>query len=128
MLRTSMTKVELKDRLLNDLKKLKLKVDFTLIIKGYSSSFFGRYNPNNNRLFLYVYPYPQQDFMYPYEEIFKTLLHEVCHCIQHSDKDFVRVKGVMHNKDFYLLYNSLVEKSYKLKILRGYDCDEERTV
>ena len=113
-----MTEAELKEKLVKDFKKLKIKADFDLVIKGYSSKFFGRYNPNNKRLFLYIYPYPEQTFMYPYEEIFLTFLHEVCHCIQHNDHTFVRVKGIMHNKDFYALYDGLVQKAIKSKIIK----------
>jgi len=114
-------KQEFYKKLLSDLKKLGIPKKFNLVLKDYSKNFFGRYNPNNKNLTLYVYPYKKGVYMYPYEELFKTFIHEVVHSIQHNNPSFIRIKGVMHNEEFHTLYNELIQKSYELKILKG-DC------
>ena len=93
--------------------------NFNLILKDYSKRLLGRYNPNNKNLTLYVYPYKRGVYMYPYEELFKTFIHEVVHFIQHNNPSFIRVKGVMHNEEFYKIYDELIQKSYDLRILKG---------
>ena len=117
-----MSKQELYNRLLKDLNKLGVDTDcFDLSIRGYSKTYFGTYNPNNNKISLYVYPYKDSVFMYPYKDLFKTLLHEVSHYLQYQDPFFIRYKGIMHNKEFYLIYNKLISKSIKRGILRKED-------
>lgn len=112
-------KQKLYEKLLSDLKKLGISKNFNLILKDYSKRLLGRYNPNNKNLTLYVYPYKKGVYMYPYEELFKTFIHEVVHSIQHNNPSFIRVKGVMHNEEFYKMYNDLIQKSYDLRILKG---------
>lgn len=112
-------KQELYEKLLSDLKKLGISKNFNLILKDYSKRLLGRYNPNNKNLTLYVYPYKKGLYMYPYKELYETFIHEVVHSIQHNNPSFIRVKGVMHNKEFYKIYDDLIQKSYDLGILKG---------
>ncbi len=112
-------KQELYKKLLSDLKKLGIPKNFNLILKDYSKRLLGRYNPNNKNLTLYIYPYKKDIYMYPYEELYKTFIHEVVHSIQHNNPSFIRVKGVMHNKEFCNIYDDLIQKSYDLRILKG---------
>jgi len=111
-------KRKLYKKLLSDLEKLGIPQNFNLILKDYSKNFLGRYNPNNKNLILYVYPYKKGVYMYPYEELYKTFIHEVVHSIQHNNPSFIRVKGIMHNKEFYKIYDDIIQKSYDLKILK----------
>lgn len=117
-LKAPMTISELEDKLLTDLKSLNIEGDFSLVIKKFSKSYLGKYNPNNNKLFLYVYPSANCKYMYSYDYIFKNFLHEVSHYLQYKDPKFKRVKGVMHNEDFYKRYNNLVNSAYTKRIIR----------
>lgn len=108
---------ELRTKLLNDLGALNINTDgMTLVVKPYSKSFYGRYYPKDNRIFLYAYKDPERTCMYPYNQLMKTLLHEVVHFIQWNDPEYVRVKGVMHNAEFHKIYNRL-ESLYKRKVM-----------
>lgn len=108
---------ELRTKLLNDLRALNINTDgMTLVVKPYSKSYNGRYFPKDNRIFLYAYRDPNRTCMYPYSRLMKTLLHEVVHFIQWNDPEYVRVKGIMHNEEFYRIYNSL-ERQYKRKVM-----------
>ena len=108
---------ELRTKLLNDLRALNINTDgMNLVVKPYSKSYNGRYYPKDNRIFLYAYKDPNRTCMYPYFRLMKTLLHEVVHFIQWNDPEYVRVKGIMHNEEFYRIYNSL-ERQYKRKVM-----------
>lgn len=102
---------ELESRLKDDLCKIGLDVsDCTFVIRGYSKSYFGRYNPNNDNLILYVWKYPN-GVMYSYLEILLTAIHESTHRKQWKDPKFKRRKGIMHDPEFYELYNKYVDKA-----------------
>lgn len=109
---------ELEYQLLKDLKTLGLRTDFDLNIKGYSKTFFGRYNPNKNEITLYIYKYKNRDIAYSYKDILLTLIHECIHCEQWNDPCYVRVKGVMHNTEFKNLYNKYSNRAKALLLYR----------
>ena len=90
------------------LEKLGLPTDVTLDLRGYSKTYYGRYDIENQVITLYVL---EEDNTYlPYEKILQTAIHEAIHHFQHTkDKAFVRVHGVMHNQAFL----KLEEKLYK---------------
>lgn len=94
---------ELEMRLRNDLSKIGLDVEFTLSLRPYSKSYFGRYDINSSTIIVYVQKTPNGD-MYSYEEILLTTIHEAIHCKQWHDPKFKRVKGVMHDIEFKRLY------------------------
>lgn len=109
---------ELHDRLISDLKLLGVKLDFTLKLRPYSKRCYGRYNPNNNTIFIYVYEDKDCNHMYPYRKLLDILLHEFTHYVQHKDPDFVRYKGVMHDSQFVSLFNYYKERLYSLLFWR----------
>ena len=112
-----LTLKDLEIRLLNDLKTLNINTEnLELVVKPYSKSYYGRFYPKNNRIFVYPYRNPDRTCMYPYTQLFKTALHEAVHFIQWNDPDYVRIKGVMHNEEFYRIYNKL-ENQYKRKLV-----------
>lgn len=109
---------DLKEKLLCDLRALKIDVEgFELVLKPFSKSYYGRYNPKNKKLFLYIYEDSQCTKMYSYSQLFETLLHEVVHFIQWSDPEYIRIKGIMHNREFYILYNKLLSM-HKREVIR----------
>ncbi len=115
-------RVALTVRVLKDLKLLGLsphKLKYDLCFKNYSSCYFGKYiRPRNKdflpKIFIYLYKDSNNTELYSYKDIISTVIHEVCHHIQWSNPDFVRVKGVMHNKEFWDLWNSYMNKYYEL--------------
>lgn len=106
---------ELEMRLRNDLSKIGLDVDFTLSLRPYSKSYFGRYDVNTSTVIVYVQKTPDGD-MYSYEDILLTTIHEAIHCKQWHDPKYKRVKGVMHDIEFKRLY-SLYSNRAKARVL-----------
>ena len=94
---------ELEMRLRNDLSKIGLDVEFTLSLRPYSKSYFGRYDINSSTIIVYVQKTPNGE-MYSYEEILLTTIHEAIHCKQWHDPKYKRVRGVMHDLEFKRLY------------------------
>lgn len=114
---------ELETKLRNDLSKVGLEVNYTLSLRPYSKSYFGRYDTVTGTIILYVYQTPN-GVMYPYEELLLTLIHEAIHCKQWNDPNYVRIKGVMHDPEFkrlYNLYSNRAKARMLLKEVRKYD-------
>lgn len=108
---------ELYQRLVNDLVSLKLPVEeINLVLRPYSSTYYGRYFPSSNKVFIYPYKNEKGEFL-DYSDILCTTIHEMVHHIQHQDPTFVRRKGVMHNPQFWCLYNHFVSRAVKLGII-----------
>lgn len=119
-----MSITELGHKLFYDLKDLKLPVDEVVIyLRPYSKTYYGRYFPTYDmdalpKIFIYPYENTQGDLMC-YTVILKTAIHELCHHLQYINPDFVRSKGVMHNTEFWKLYNFYVSKAIKLNMIGG---------
>ena len=120
-----MTKEELYSQLLCDLRQLNLPIDeVEIYLRPFSATYYGRYFPVHNdkehKPKIYVYPYEniKGDLM-TYDVIISTAIHELCHHIQYTDKCFKRVKGVMHDPQFWKLYNHYVERATKYNIIGG---------
>ena len=109
---------ELHYRLLRDLRKIGINVSFELELRPYSKTYYGRYNPNSNKVTLYVYEDKSRTKLLKYEVLYMTLIHEAIHCLQWNDKSFVRRKGVMHDPEFYRLFNSYSDKAKSLMLLQ----------
>lgn len=94
-----------------------LKYDLTF--KHYSKHFYGRYHrykPETGKLpnvSVFIFKNKEKTELYPFEDLVSTLIHEVCHHIQYSQPDFVRRKGVMHDKEFWDLYNAYMSAYLK---------------
>lgn len=102
---------ELHHRLLSDLEKIGISADFTLELKPYSKIYYGRYDPNTNKVILYVYRDKGCSQVEEYKDLLMSLIHESVHYLQWTDKSFVRRKGVMHNAEFYHLFNKYRTKA-----------------
>lgn len=105
---------ELYHRLLTDLRRVGITVDFTLELKKYSKTYYGRYNPNSNKVTLYVYEDAKCSRLIEYQELLLTLIHEAVHCLQWKDPSFVRRKGVMHDTEFHRLNNYYRDRAKSL--------------
>ena len=120
-----MSQEELKTRLLSDLSLLNLPVyEVDLFIRPFSKTYYGRYFPVYNdkevRPKVYVYPYENVDKeLMSYNKILETSIHEFCHHIQYTSGSFVRNKGVMHDTQFWRLFNHYVDRARKYGLLGG---------
>lgn len=111
-----MSSEELVSRLTKDLSSIHLPIDeVDVFIRPYSKTYFGRYYPSANettRPRIYLYPYKNKcGSMYSYDVILQTIIHELVHHIQYTNSSFVRVKGVMHDTNFWKLYNRYLNKA-----------------
>ena len=120
-----MNQEELKTRLLSDLSQINLPVnEVDLFIRPFSKTYYGRqfpvYNEKQTRPKIYVYPYEtkEEDLM-SYDLILETSIHEFCHHIQYTSGSFVRNKGVMHDTQFWKLYNHYIERAKKYQLIGG---------
>ena len=105
------SKESLKDWLLYDLKRIGISLsEEELEIRPYSSSCYGRYYVNKGKIVVYMYTDKELKVPYSYVQLMKTTIHEAVHYIQHHNPDFVRYKGVMHNPEFYALYDKYLRK------------------
>lgn len=118
-----MNQEELKNRLLSDLSRLNLPVcEVDLFIRPFSKTYYGRYFPVYNeeevKPKIYIYPYEnkEEDLM-TYDKILETSIHEFCHHIQYTSGSFVRNKGVMHDTQFWKLYNHYTDRARKYQLL-----------
>ena len=109
---------ELHHRLLTDLRKVGIGESFNLELRPYSKTYFGRYDPNINKVILYVYEDKSCSKYLKYEDLFMTLIHEAIHCIQWHDPSFVRRKGVMHDAEFHRLFNEYKDKAKSILLMR----------
>lgn len=106
-------------KLTKDLTSLHLPIDeVDLSIRPYSSTFYGRYYPSASKTVrprIFIYPYSdKQGGMYSYPKVLETAIHEMVHHIQHSDSSFKRVRGVMHDTNFWKLYQRYVTKAEEM--------------
>lgn len=109
----------LKNLMLSDLKKVGVNLEKDiLVLKPFSKTMYGNYKPRNNKITLYVYDDIEKKKLYAYNFLFDTLLHEVTHYLQWNDKNFKREKNVMHNKEFYNIYNNLIALSIERRIIK----------
>lgn len=101
---------QLRYSLISDLEQLGLPIDFKLDIRGYSKTYNGRYDPNKDLILLYAL---ESDGSFrPYEELLEIVVHEAVHHYQWKhQEDFVRLKGVMHNTEFWSKYNQVMTKA-----------------
>lgn len=119
-----MTIEELKQRLLLDLSLLNLPVDeIDLSLRPFSKTYYGNYFPSNSedtkpRLWIYPYENTEGAFM-SYDKILETGIHEMCHHIQYSDPNFNRLSGVMHDPQFWKLYNHYIDRANRLEMFGG---------
>ncbi len=125
-----MSQEELKTRLLSDLSLINLPVDeVDLFIRPFSKTYYGRYFPvydeKRTRPKIYVYPYEntEEDLM-SYDMILETAIHEFCHHVQYTSGSFVRNKGVMHDTQFWKLFNHYVERAKKYQMIGGEKCEK----
>lgn len=89
-----------------------------IVLRPYSKTYFGRFVPKSNKIFIYVYKDIDMSCRYSYTKLLCTAIHEAVHAKQHNDVSFVRVLGIMHNEEFFRLYKYYINKAKSLGILK----------
>ena len=112
-----MTENELHYKVVEDLFILGLPVEEVVItFRPYSKTYYGRYFPDRQEMYLYPYLNKSGDFM-SYDLIIKGAIHEMCHHVQHTNPVYHRTKGVMHDPQFWSLYNHYLSRAHDLGVL-----------
>ena len=75
-----MNNKELLNNIYSELKGIGLPTDVTIELRGYSKSYFGTYDPNKNKIVIYILD--EEGKVYPKEEYMDTILHEMIHHYQ----------------------------------------------
>lgn len=124
-----MNEEELRYKLLCDLSVLNLPVDeVDVYLRPYSKTYYGNYFPvynDKNRPKIYLYPYEEDGVSFMnYEKILETAIHEFCHHVQYNSGSFVRKRGVMHDTQFWKLYNHYIKRAKKNLMIGGARCEE----
>lgn len=121
-----MNRIELKHRLYNDLKLIGLPVhEVSLGIRPFSKTYYGNYYPvygeEGKMPRVYVYPWKdkQRKESYAYSFILDTAIHEMVHHLQHTDPNWVRYEGVMHDEQFWKLYNYYIFRAKILEVIES---------
>lgn len=119
-----MTREELlKTRLIFDLAHIGMPIDeVDLVLRPFSKTYYGRYFPvyddKKVRPKIHIYPYANKEGeIMKYDSILETAIHELCHHIQYTSGSFVRNRGVMHDPQFWKLYNHYVNKATKYSLI-----------
>lgn len=84
------------------------KFNAELILRSFSSTYYGRYYPREKHIVIYVFATKELLHFRPYRGfhgLLETFLHEAIHAMQYQSGDYQRTKGVMHDPEFYRLYN-----------------------
>lgn len=89
-----------------------------VVFRPYSKTYYGRYYPSKNedkaRPRVVLYPYEVDGSFMSYCLILDNGIHEFIHHLQYVSGSFIRRKGVMHNQDFWKLYNFYKNRAAKL--------------
>lgn len=115
---------EIKSHLEHDLKSIGLPVEEVDIkfSNRYSKTYFALYYPkyNSREPHIRIYPYssPDASSIYHYNNLLDTAIHEMCHHLQFRDPLYVRVKGVVHNEEFWELYGKYRNRAETVGLLK----------
>lgn len=89
-------------------------------LKLYSKRNLGVYHPNTKNVFVYLTNKLDAQGnpieIKPLKELVLVAIHESCHHLQWEDLSFERIHGVMHNDEFWEMY-----EDYKNKFLSMYN-------
>ena len=118
-----MNKEDLMTRFLSDMSTLGLPVEEVDVeFRPYSKTFYGRYYPSldekRKRPKVVLYPYEQDGCFMCYQTIIQNGIHEFIHHLQYVSGSFVRRKGVMHNTEFWKLFNFYMKRAEKFGLIQ----------
>lgn len=99
---------EIEKEIYSEVDSIGLPIDFELVLKGYSNSYCGLYDPEIQRITVYILE--EDGELICKDEYMDTVIHEVIHHYQWQYTNYVRKKGVMHNPEFHKLFNHYYKK------------------
>lgn len=109
----------LRSRILSDLKLMGLTVRLPIIFRPYSKTMWGYYDVSKDWIVIYAYSDKSRKRFVHYNILFRTILHEYVHALQRKASAWKRYKGVMHDAEFWNMYNFLVSVAVERGILYG---------
>ena len=112
-------RMNLRRRLIADLRAMGLSTDCELVLRPYSKTMWGYYDPNTDRLIIYMYSDRKCKSLIQYETLFKVFLHELVHSLQWKSSKWKRIAGVMHDAEFYVVLNKLLETAKEKGIVEN---------
>lgn len=112
-------RMNLRRRLIADLRAMGLSTDCELVLRPYSKTMWGYYDPNTDRLIIYMYSDRKCKSLIQYETLFKVFLHELVHSLQWKSSKWKRIVGVMHDAEFYAILDKLLETAKEKGIVEN---------
>ncbi len=112
-------RMNLRRRLIADLRAMGLSTDCELVLRPYSKTMWGYYDPNTDRLIMYIYSDRKCKSLIQYETLFKVFLHELVHSLQWKSSKWKRIAGVMHDAEFYVILDKLLETAKEKGIVEN---------
>ena len=118
-----MSEEDLMTRFLCDLSSLGLPVnEVDVEFRPYSKTYYGRYYPSVKedvkKPRVVIYPYEENGEYMNYDTILENGVHEFIHHLQYVSGSFIRRKGVMHNEQFWKLYNFYMNRAYRFGLIQ----------
>ena len=112
-----------KDKLLKkihkDLEIIGINMRSPLILRRYSKRRWGYYDVLKDEIVVYVFSDMLCTRLTHYNILFRIVLHEYTHLLQHKSSNWVRYKNVMHDVQFWQIYNNLVDLAVERGIIYG---------
>lgn len=109
----------LHDKIIFDLKLMGLDVRLPIVFRPYSKTMWGYYDAVKDCIVVYAYSDKSHKRMVHYNILFRTVLHEYVHALQRKASAWKRYRGVMHDAEFWRIYNSLTSIAVERGIIYG---------
>lgn len=108
------------NKIISDLKLMGLELRLPIILRPYSKTMWGYYDSNDGKIVLYVYrdKFKKRGFIH-YNILFRTILHEYVHALQRNSSVWKRYNGIMHDSEFWKIYNNLTALAVERGIIYG---------
>lgn len=106
-------------RIKSDLKLMGLDVRLPIILRPYSKTMWGYYDVSKDWIVLYVYSNKSHTRFVHYNILFRTILHEYVHVLQRKASAWKRYEGIMHDTEFWKMYNYLTSLAVERGVIYG---------
>ena len=107
------------NKIISDLKLMGLNLRLPIILRPYSKTMWGYYDADKDWIVLYAYSNKSRTRFVHYNILFRTILHEYVHVLQRKSSVWKRYNGVMHDAEFWKIYNYLTSLAVERGIIYG---------